>query len=141
MKHVSAALLLAITPMFASANIRSVALPAAALVLVLLSLPLGAETVTSATTTRTTTSPVESTSGEHTSSRSQEMVDEDGNVITNSETYNSRDPLTGKQSSSATTSVEHPDGSSHTVEQERAVEPTGSGGSEVEETTTTTTVE
>ncbi|MGH8598179.1 MAG: hypothetical protein ACREXT_16120, partial [Gammaproteobacteria bacterium] len=90
---------------------------AGAMALAFLSPLAGAETTSSQTTT-TTIEP----STEYSSSRTEQQVDADGNVIKKTETYKSEDPVTGDSSSSSSTSVETPEGAKSTVEQERTID-------------------
>ncbi len=112
---------------------------AGAIALALVGPLASAETTSSATTTRSTTTSVESSHPEYTSTRTEQQVDQYGNVIKKSSTYKSANPVTGESSSSSSTSVESPDGSTSTVEQARTSDGTYSGTKAVETRTTTTT--
>ncbi len=99
----------------------------------------GAET-TSATSTSSTTTTVEPKAPEYSSSRTERHVDQDGNMIKKSQTYNSADPASGKSSSHSSTTVVSPDGSASSVERERTTGRSYDGSTAVEKRTTTTTV-
>jgi len=112
-----------------------------AIAFALLSPIAGAETTTSETTARSSTSTTGSNGTESNSSHVEKRFDADGNLEQKSETYNSKDPVSGESSSSTSSSVEHPDGSTHELEQKQRVEKTGADNTVYEETTTTTTVD
>ncbi len=110
---------------------------AAAIAVALLSPIAGAETTVSETTARATSGPA---GAEVSSSQTEKTVDEYGNVVKKSETYQSKDPLTGESRSSTSTSVEGADGTTHSYEQEHTIDRTGNGARVLEEKTTTTTI-
>lgn len=112
----------------------------AAIAITLLSPTAGAETTTSETTARSSTSTTEPTGTESKSHHVEKRFDEDGNMVQKSETYNSEDPVNGESSSSTSSSVQHPDGSTHEFEQKQIIEKSGTDNTVLEETTTTTTV-
>jgi hypothetical protein len=114
---------------------------AAAITFVLLSPIAGAETTTSETTVRSSTSTTAPTSTEYEASHTEKWVDEDGTVMEKSETYNSKDPVSGESSSSTTSTVQHPDGSTHEIEQKQSIEKSGTDNTVLEKATTTTTVQ
>lgn len=75
----------------------------------------------------------------YSSSKTEQKLDEHGNVIKKSETYNSKDAVTGDSSSSSSTTISSPDGSQSTVERARSSDGTYGGTSVTEKRTTTTT--
>ncbi len=112
---------------------------ASAVALALISSLASAETTSSEISTHSTTTTVAPANPVYSSTRTQEQVDEHGNVIKKSQTYNSKDPVTGESRSSSSTSVESPDGTKSTVEQERTTDGSNGGSSAVEKRTTVTT--
>ena len=112
---------------------------AGAVALTLISSLAGAETTSSEITTHSSTTTVAPANPVYSSTRTQQQVDEHGNVIKKTQSYNSKDPVTGESSSSSSTSVESPDGSKSTVEQERTSETSNGTSSAVEKRTTVTT--
>ena len=96
-----------------------------------------AATTTSETTTSSSTS-VNPTSPGYSTSKSEEVLAPNGNVIKKSQTYTSPDPVTGESSLKSSTTIELPSGASHTVEIERKSDGTPQGTTEVEKRTDTT---
>jgi hypothetical protein len=92
---------------------------------------------TTSTTTHSTNTEG-SVSSEYSTTRSEQKYDVNGNVIKRTQTYKSKNPLTGTSSSSSSTSVERPDGSKTSVEQQRTTDDSYDGTSTTEHRTTTT---
>lgn len=98
-----------------------------------------ADTSSSKTTTHTTTTNAESTNPEYSSTRTEQQMDQNGNVTKKTQTYTSPDAVTGQSSLKSSDSVTRPDGSTSTVDKERTSDGTYSGTTEFEKRTTTTT--
>lgn len=99
-----------------------------------------AETTSSQTSTYSTTSKSVPADPTYSSSRTEQQLDEHGNLTKKTQTYNSKDPATGDSSSNSSTTTSRPDGSQSTVEQAR-VRSSSDGGSSVTEKRTTTHTE
>ena len=98
-----------------------------------------AETTTSETTTTTSSSTsVVPASPTYSTSKSEETLAPNGNVIKKTQTYTNPDPITGKSSLKSSTTIEMPSGASHTVEIERKTDGTPQGTVQVEKRTDTT---
>ena len=108
---------------------------AGALTLALASPLVLADSTSPQTSTYSTTTKSVPTAPAYSSTRTEQKLDEHGNLIKKTETYHSKDPATGDSSSNSSTTVASPDGSHSTVEQER----TSDGSSSVTEKRTTTT--
>lgn len=111
---------------------------AGALTLALVTPLVLADSSSSETSTYSTT---RTTPGDPTysSSKSEQKLDEYGNVIKKSETYNSKDAATGDSSSTSSTTISSPDGSQSTVERARNSGDAYGDSSVTEKRTTTTT--
>ncbi len=96
-----------------------------------------ADTTSSQTTTTSTTTTVSPASRDYSSRKSEQRLDQNGNVIKKSQTYQSPDPLTGDSSLKSSTTIERPDGTTHTVEIERTTDGNSNDTTEVERRTTT----
>ena len=96
-----------------------------------------ADTASTQTTTTSTTTTVKPTSQDYSSSKTE--LEPNGNVIKKTQTYQSPDPLTGDSSLKSSTTIERPNGTTHTVEIERKTDGLSGSATEVEKRTTTTT--
>ena len=112
---------------------------AGALTLALASPLVLADSSSSQTSTYSTTTKSVPTDPAYSSTRTEQQLDEHGNVIKKTQTYNSKDPATGESNSNSSTTVTSPDGSQSTVEQARSSNGTYGGSSMTEKRTTTTT--
>ena len=110
---------------------------AGALMLALASPLVVAESSSSQTSTYSTTKSVPAEPA-YSSSRTEQQVDEHGNVVKKTQTYNTTDPATGNSSNSSSTVLSRPDGSQSSVEQTRERSNTDGGGTVTEKRTTTT---
>ena len=99
-----------------------------------------AESSSSQTSTYSTTTKSVPTNPSYSSTRTEQQLDEHGNVIKKSETYNSTDSATGDSSARSSTTTTGPDGVQSTVEQAR-VRSNADGGTSVTEKRTTTTTQ
>ena len=111
---------------------------AGALTLALASPLVLADSSSSQTSTYSTTTKSVPTDPTYSSTRTEQQLDEHGNLIKKSHTYNSKDPATGASTSSSSTTTSSPDGTQSTSEQERTTNG-AYGGSVTEKRSTTTT--
>jgi hypothetical protein len=106
-----------------------------------LSAPLvSADSTSSQTSTYSTTTQSVPAEPVYSSSRTEQHLDEHGNVIKKTQTLNSTDPASGDANSSSSTTISRPDGSQSTVEQAR-VRSSADGSTSVTEKRTTTTTD
>lgn len=100
---------------------------------------VAADSSSSQTSTYSTTTKSVPADPVYSSTRTEQQLDEHGNVIKKTQTYNSKDPATGDSNSSSSTTISRPDGSQSSVEQARVRSSTDGGTSVTEKRTTTTT--
>ncbi len=112
---------------------------AGALALTLVTPLVLADSTSSQTSTYSTTTHASPGEPAYSSTKTEQQLDEHGNVIKKTESYNSKDPATGNSNSSSSTSVTSPDGSTSTVEKARTTNTTYGDTSVTEKRTTTTT--
>ena len=112
---------------------------ASALTLALVAPLVLADSTSTETSTYSTTSHAAPGEPAYSSSKTEQQVDQYGNVIKKTQNYNSTDPATGNSNSSSSTTVSSPDGSKSTVEHARSTDGTYGGTSVTEKRTTTTT--
>ena len=110
---------------------------AGALALTLVTPLVFADSSSSQTSTYSTTHASPSDPA-YSSTKTEQQLDEHGNAIKKTESYNSKDPVTGNSNSSSSTSVVSPDGSTSTVEKAHTSDGTYGGSSVTEKRTTTT---
>ena len=126
-------------PKLTQEMIMQISILAGALTLALASPLVLADSSSSQTSTYSTTTKSVPTDPAYSSTRTEQQLDEHGNVIKKTQTYNSKDPSTGDSNSSSSTTISSPDGSQSTVEQARSTNGTYGGSSMTEKRTTTTT--
>lgn len=126
-------------PKLTQEMIMQISILAGALTLALASPLVLADSSSSQTSTYSTTTKSVPTDPAYSSTRTEQQLDEHGNVIKKTQTYNSKDPSTGNSNSSSSTTISSPDGSQSTVEQARSSNGTYGGSSMTEKRTTTTT--
>ncbi len=112
---------------------------AGALSLALVAPVVLADATSTETSTYSTTSHAAPGEPAYSSSKIEQKVDAQGNVIKKTQNYNSTDPATGMSNSNSSTTVVSPDGSKSTVEHARSTDGTYGGTSVTEKRTTTVT--
>ena len=112
---------------------------AGALTLALTSPLVLADSSSSQTSTYSTSTKSVPAEPVYSSTRTEQQLDEHGNMIKKSHTYNSNDPATGGSTSSSSTTTSSADGSQSTSEQERTTNGAYGGSSVTEKRSTTTT--
>ena len=119
-------------------NIMQFSLLVGALALNLVTPLVLADSTSSQTSTYSNTIRASPSEPAYSSTKTEQQLDEHGNVIKKTETDSSKDPATGDINSSSSTSVVRPDGSTSTVEKAHSSDGTYGGRSTTEKRTTTT---